>query len=127
MKRLLFAISFILLLSYVLSAQTVYITKTGSKYHSGDCSNLRKSSIPISLKDAIDRGYSACSRCKPPIMISKDKDTLQSITPVVKKAKIEKQTIKVNSSERCQAVTKKGTQCKRKAQPGSNYCWQHNR
>ena len=26
---------------------------------------------------------------------------------------------------RCQAITKKGTQCKRNAQAGSSYCWQH--
>lgn len=26
---------------------------------------------------------------------------------------------------RCQAVTKKGTPCSRKARPGSRYCWQH--
>lgn len=26
---------------------------------------------------------------------------------------------------RCQAITKKGTQCKRTAKPGSKYCWQH--
>lgn len=29
------------------------------------------------------------------------------------------------SSGRCQATTKSGTQCKRSAQAGSNYCWQH--
>jgi hypothetical protein len=28
-------------------------------------------------------------------------------------------------SGRCQATTKKGTQCKRSASAGSNYCWQH--
>ena len=28
---------------------------------------------------------------------------------------------------RCQATTQKGTQCSRKAQAGSNYCWQHQR
>jgi len=28
-------------------------------------------------------------------------------------------------SGRCQATTKKGTQCKRSASPGSKYCWQH--
>lgn len=28
-------------------------------------------------------------------------------------------------SGRCQATTKKGTQCKRAAKPGSMYCWQH--
>lgn len=28
-------------------------------------------------------------------------------------------------SVRCQATTKKGTQCRRNAKPGSSYCWQH--
>jgi micrococcal nuclease len=42
---------------------TVYITRTGSKYHSGNCRYLSKSKIPISLKDAIVKGYSACSVC----------------------------------------------------------------
>ena len=26
---------------------------------------------------------------------------------------------------RCQAITKKGTQCTRMAKPGSRFCWQH--
>jgi colicin import membrane protein len=29
------------------------------------------------------------------------------------------------SSGRCQAITVKGTQCTRSADPGSKYCWQH--
>lgn len=29
------------------------------------------------------------------------------------------------TSLRCQAITKKGTQCKRNAQSGSSFCWQH--
>jgi len=45
---------------------TVYITRTGSKYHQGYCSYLSKSKIPISLKDACDKGYAPCSRCNPP-------------------------------------------------------------
>ncbi len=44
----------------------VYITETGKKYHQGSCSYLRKSKIPISLKDACARGYTPCSRCSPP-------------------------------------------------------------
>ncbi|MET0636640.1 MAG: hypothetical protein ABWZ25_11485 [Chitinophagaceae bacterium] len=28
-------------------------------------------------------------------------------------------------SGRCQATTRKGSQCKRSAKAGSNYCWQH--
>lgn len=44
---------------------TVYVTDTGSKYHSAGCSYLSQSCIEISYSDAIDRGYTACSRCNP--------------------------------------------------------------
>jgi micrococcal nuclease len=44
--------------------KTVYITKTGSKYHSAGCRYLSKSQIPISLEDAKQR-YSPCSVCRP--------------------------------------------------------------
>jgi hypothetical protein len=46
--------------------QTVYITKTGKKYHTAMCRSLSKSKIPMSLKDAKAKGYTACSVCKPP-------------------------------------------------------------
>lgn len=48
--------------------QTVYITRTGKKYHSGSCRYLSKSKIPISLKAAVDRGYTPCSVCGPPTL-----------------------------------------------------------
>ena len=44
---------------------TVYITKTGKKYHLSDCSYLRLSKISIDKEKAIGEGYTACSRCKP--------------------------------------------------------------
>ena len=44
---------------------TVYITKTGECYHASGCSSLRKSKIATTLKDAVDRGYRACSKCHP--------------------------------------------------------------
>lgn len=44
---------------------TVYVTKTGKKYHLEICSSLRRSKIPISLADA-KQGYGPCSRCNPP-------------------------------------------------------------
>ena len=34
-------------------------------------------------------------------------------------------TVRAVSSGRCQAITKKGTRCKRNASPGSRFCWQH--
>jgi len=45
---------------------TVYITKTGKKYHRLGCRYLRKSCIPISLTEAKRRGYTPCKVCKPP-------------------------------------------------------------
>ena len=44
----------------------VYITKTGEKYHRGDCRYLKKSKIEITLKDAKKKGYEPCKVCKPP-------------------------------------------------------------
>lgn len=43
----------------------VYITNSGAKYHTAGCSYL-KSSNPISLEDAVSRGYTPCSKCGPP-------------------------------------------------------------
>lgn len=48
------------------STITVYITKTGEKYHRAGCRYLSKSMIPIALESAKARGYTPCSVCKPP-------------------------------------------------------------
>ena len=120
MKKLLFPFVLFLLLSSVIFSQTVHITKTGKKYHLAGCSYLRSSDIPIELKDAVNKGYSPCSRCNPP--------TLSSNTGTTN-YKGSNKTITTSKSlvqnGRYQAITKKGTQCKRKAKPGSIYCWQH--
>ncbi|MDR2079371.1 MAG: hypothetical protein LBP74_06605 [Treponema sp.] len=47
---------------------TVYITRTGEKYHVASCSSLRKSKIAISLGDAVRRAYGPCGRCHPPVL-----------------------------------------------------------
>jgi hypothetical protein len=52
-------------------AQTVYITKTGSKYHSDGCRYLSRSCIPISLSEAKSEGYDPCSVCDPPTYVYK--------------------------------------------------------
>ena len=45
----------------------------------------------------------------------------QSVTPQAQGLKSSTST----SPERCQAITAKGTQCTRNAEPNSKYCWQH--
>ncbi len=41
------------------ATDTVYVTRTGSKYHRRSCRYLRKSKIPMPLKEAA-AGYGAC-------------------------------------------------------------------
>jgi len=46
---------------------TVYVTKTGSKYHSAGCRSLAKSAIPMRLSEAARR-YDPCKVCRPPTL-----------------------------------------------------------
>lgn len=46
------------------STATVYITETGSKYHSAGCQYLSDSKIPISLSSARAQGYEPCKICR---------------------------------------------------------------
>ena len=45
---------------------TVYVTKSGKKYHVDGCHYLKSSKIAISLSDAKAKGYEPCSACNPP-------------------------------------------------------------
>ena len=45
------------------ATETVYVTKTGKKYHHAGCQYLKKSQIPISLEEAVAQGYTPCSKC----------------------------------------------------------------
>lgn len=44
---------------------TVYISKSGSKYHKQSCSTLKGNGTPISLNEAIAKGKQPCKKCKP--------------------------------------------------------------
>jgi hypothetical protein len=109
-----------------LLAQTVYVTKTGKKYHTSNCSSLRSSSIPITLSEANQKGYGPCSRCDPPIYSETNNQDNKSNLLDDSKLR-EKLSSTSTTSSQCIAITKKGTQCSRNAQEGSDFCWQHNK
>ncbi|HQF67490.1 MAG TPA: hypothetical protein PLC91_00970 [Candidatus Cloacimonadota bacterium] len=44
---------------------TVYVTKSGKKYHTENCRYVLGKRIPINRLDAIDSGYEPCKRCYP--------------------------------------------------------------
>ncbi|MGN6802353.1 MAG: hypothetical protein ACTHJN_10630 [Ginsengibacter sp.] len=112
---LLFVISFIAS-GHTLS-QTVYITKTGKKYHVVTCRYLSRSPIPISLSDAIAEGYTPCSVCDPPVKVRGTKSqkvyNANSVLP--------RRAVAVQ----CSAKTKSGARCRRMTKSPNGLCWQH--
>lgn len=44
---------------------TVYVTKSGKKFHRESCGSLSKSKIPILYEEACSDGYTPCGKCKP--------------------------------------------------------------
>ena len=44
---------------------TVYITKTGKKYHADGCRYLSQSCIPVDLDELDTKKYAPCSVCEP--------------------------------------------------------------
>jgi methylphosphotriester-DNA--protein-cysteine methyltransferase len=120
MNKLFISCILFLFLTSTAFAQTVYITKSGSKYHTSSCSYLSSSKISIDLSEAKSRGFTACSRSKPDSKVDANvKNEKKTETTIEVKEQ------KTTTSNQCEAITKKGTRCKRKAQTGSRYCWQH--
>jgi len=100
-------------------AVTVYVTQTGEKYHSAGCRYLARSQIPMALAHAAAR-FGPCSVCRPPTVTS-----APTTMGVVSAPRLPAAPAAPASSGRCQATTKRGTQCSRSAQAGRSYCWQH--
>lgn len=119
MKRsLLLLIAFLTITTSGVFAQTVYITKTGEKYHVGDCRYLKYSKYSIDLKNAIQRGYDACGVCRPPTQVSSSSTIRKTTTASNGQAK---RAISVQ----CSGTTQAGARCKRMTKSSNGYCWQH--
>lgn len=102
---------------------TVYITRTGAKYHAAGCRSLSRSRIATTLGEA-SKHYGACLICKPPVLAA----AVEAATPATTANALTPPRAAPRPAvraSRCAATTKKGTQCSRDAKPGSAHCWQH--
>jgi len=104
---------FLLLVSGMLSAQTVYKTPSGKKYHTANCHTVKNTSSALPVAEARDIGLEPCKICKPGTTIL-----------VVSKLKDETSGEKASSSQ-CKGQTKKNTRCKHMTKIGNGYCFQH--
>lgn len=100
----------ILLAAVNLSAQTVYITKSGTKYHKSDCRYLSQSKIAVDLEEAVDRGFLPCSVCGPPTKSKANSGENKVEASQTKDATVEKTSVKQNAvSTQTVYITKSGT------------------
>ncbi len=104
---------FLLFLTVNLSAQTVYKTPNGLKYHLSGCRMVKNVSSSLMIEKAINQGLLPCKICRPP-----HKQRLGIVSKP-------KKTPGVNSTNRCLATTKAGSRCKRNTTIGNNFCFQH--
>ena len=105
----------VLLFSLSVYSQTVYITRTGQKYHDDGCRYLSRSKIETTLAEAKNSGYTACSVCSPPTSVTSGQGQKQLKT----------QPIRSVTSTQCTASTKTGRRCLRMTTNANGRCWQH--
>lgn len=82
-------------------AQTVYVTKTGKKFHTEGCQYLSKSAYSMTYADALAAGYEPCNRCSARLPASSGGQM---------QAKRKKSRV-LSAGQRCQGITKKGKPC----------------
>ncbi|WP_303318572.1 hypothetical protein Q4Q34_04495 [Flavivirga abyssicola] len=122
--RALKIVLFVLTLTFSInvSSQAVYVTKTGAKYHKGNCRYLKYSKKEMTLEKAKSRGYTKCLVCKPTANNSKKETTTStSLTSDNKGSASRKKT----TATQCTGKTKSGSRCKRKTKSANGRCYQH--
>jgi hypothetical protein len=113
-----------LILTVTAGAQAQFVaSKNSNKYHTTDCEWALKIAPRNQVEfrtvaEAEKKGYSPCKVCAPG---SRDLKLAPGEQSVPQERAVPK------TDGRCQATTKKGNQCSRKAVAGSGYCWQHNK
>lgn len=121
--KLLKLILFLGLLAYAcdLPGQTFYVTKTGEKYHKSTCHYLKNSKKEITFEIANERGFTACSVCKP----KADLKTLKHVENSQQIRIAPESTVPKATATQCTGKTKAGSSCKRMTKSANGRCYQH--
>lgn len=103
------------------SAAVCFVTKTGNKYHKGNCSYLKYSKIGLGLARAQSQGYTACSRCLP-----NSNNLKTEKTQVTNYSYSRTDNSRRATSVQCNGTTQKGRRCRNRTKNSSGYCHHHN-
>ena len=97
--------------SLMSTAQDVYKTPSGKKYHMENCKTVKNVSEKITLQEAAEKGLEPCKVCRPSV--------LPVPQNIVNKAKGENRTVQ------CNGLTKKEFRCRHMTSIADGYCFQH--
>ena len=107
---------------FSVSAQKVYRTPSGEKYHTATCRYVKNVSNGLDIKDAIDMGLTACSQCNPNRKATIRNTSTSSSGLGIKSGEAQGSRIE---SVQCKGTTKQGLRCKHKTKNVNGYCHQH--
>lgn len=127
---------FILMISNSLLSQTVFMTRTGKKYHTQSCRYANSSASSVELQKAKDLGLEPCKVCSPPTEVSNNSQKEdQKVETQESSSKSESTTSSNESSSKpeskkssmvqCSGTTKSGKRCSRNTSNSSGRCFQH--
>lgn len=117
MRTLLLAI--LCFLTFSATAQDIYKTPSGKKYHLESCRMVNNVSEKVTLRSAAEQyGLSPCKICHPPIASSYGYNTITTTS--------KNKAQGTDSKNQCHGTTKAGFQCRHYTSIGNDYCYQHN-
>src|SRR5262245_17357051 len=122
------AISLMIICGGVLHSSEYWGSRRSDKYHLPSCQWAQRISpsnkrVFASVNEAQASGYVGCKVCRPPS--ADGSATGKPSRSPSSESSLKTATATQMTTGRCLATTKKGTQCKRSARSGSEYCWQH--
>jgi endonuclease YncB( thermonuclease family) len=94
------------------ASDTVYVTKYGKKYHRAGCRLLSANKTALPLSQA-RLEHEPCRLC--------------TVSPTAPEKILPLESSGKKITAQCLGQTKSGNRCKREAEPGSKFCWQHRR
>jgi hypothetical protein len=134
MKKLstLFLLSVLLTSASNLFAQTDYTNKADSKYHLLTCKYLDPSHDSLDMAFAIKKGFIPCTVCKPTAQSASTTGSMGGSSSMGGSGSMGKSGMDQKGSsstgvagKQCSVINKDGKQCPGKAEPGTDYCWEH--
>jgi hypothetical protein len=106
--------------------QTVYKSKSESKYHLLSCRYLEQNHDSLDLSLAIKNGFSPCGVCNPPTKIGQViKSNAGSMSIGKTDMKPQMNSTTTVTGKQCAFVAKDGTRCTGEVEAGSKYCLEH--